>query len=240
MSKTAYEKVVVALDVETIEEAKSIILKLKGKVKYFKIGSILFTRYGPEGIDLVMKSGAEVFLDLKYHDIPNTVSLAAIEAARMSVWMFNMHIAGGKEMMETTVKEVTNFCNSNNSRKPLILGVTLLTSISDKQIEEYLMAPMNSESFVKSFALKAKEAGLDGVVASPKEITLIRKACGEKFIILTPGIRPAFASKDDQKRLSTPKEAVSQGSNFLVIGRPIIKADDPVKALDMISQELDR
>jgi orotidine-5'-phosphate decarboxylase len=232
------KKIVVALDVATINEAEEIVIKLKDHVKYFKIGSILFTHYGPECMNMVINSGCELFLDLKYHDIPNTVSLAGLEAAKLGVWMFNLHIVGGEEMMKTTVESVKNFCIENRKRKPLILGVTLLTSINDEILKDSMMVNLNSKEYIKALAIKAKECKLDGVVASPKEVSLVREACGDKFIILTPGIRPLWASKDDQMRLSTPREAVSNGANYLVIGRPIIKAPDPLEAFNKILDEL--
>lgn len=231
-------KIVVALDVSTINEAEEIVMKLKDHVKYFKIGSILYTRYGPECVNMVKNFKSELFLDLKFHDIPNTVSLAAVEAAKLGVWMFNLHIAGGKEMMMSTVEKVTSFCIENRKRKPLILGVTLLTSIDDQILKDSMMVNLDSREYIKALAIKAKECKLDGVVASPKEIKLVREACGEKFIILTPGIRPSWASKDDQMRLSTPREAVLNGANYLVIGRPIIKAPDPLEAFNKILDEL--
>ena len=232
------EKIVVALDVDTIDEAEEIVKKLRTGVRYFKIGNILFTHYGPECVEMIRSNGCELFLDLKYHDIPNTVSLAGIEAARLGVWMFNLHIAGGDEMMKVTVEKVTAYCRENNIRKPLILGVTLLTSINDTMLDDSMMVKLSSKDYIKALALNAKECNLDGVVASPKEISLIRETCGKDFIILTPGIRPAWASKDDQMRHSTPREAVIRGADYLVIGRPIIKAEDPLEAFNKVVEEL--
>jgi len=232
------KKIVVALDVDTIDDAEELVLTLRSKVKYFKVGSILFTRHGPECVRMITKYGCEVFLDLKYHDIPNTVSLAGVEASKLGVWMFNLHIAGGEGMMRSTVERVAAYCAENDLRRPLILGVTLLTSIDDSMLKDSMMVGLGSDEYIKALALKAKESKLDGVVASPKEIELVREACGEGFIILTPGIRPSWASKDDQMRLSTPKEAISRGADYLVIGRPITKAQDPSAAFDRILEEI--
>jgi len=233
------KKIVVALDVSTIEDAEAIVLKLKDQVTYFKIGSILFTRCGPECVRMVKKHGCEVFLDLKYHDIPNTVSNAAVEAAKLDVWMFNLHIAGGEDMINMTVEKVSDFCSQNNTRKSLILGVTLLTSINNEILKNTMMVNKSSHDYIKTLAIKGKNSGLDGIVASPNEVDIVRKECGEDFIILTPGIRPTWASTDDQKRLSTPRNAVERGANYLVIGRPIIKAQDPLNAFNKILDELD-
>ncbi len=232
------DRIILALDVETAAEARSIITELKDEVGAFKIGLQLFTSAGPSFVREIADAGVKVFLDLKFHDIPNTVAKAAVESARLGVWMFNMHALGGAEMMRRTVEEVSSVCGRENLARPKIIAVTVLTSSDAKTLLEIgIETEMDIE--VVKLARLAADCGLDGVVASSHEIRPIREAVGDNdFLIVTPGIRPDFATSDDQKRVMTPKEAVAAGSDLLVIGRPIINAPDRKSALRSIISEI--
>lgn len=238
MRAAARERLIFALDVDSFKEAQGWVKKLHSKVGLFKVGKQLFTRCGPEIIQMVQAEGGEVFLDLKYHDIPNTVAKAGVEACRLGAKMFNVHALGGLEMMQQTVAEVDAWCAANNAERPIMLAVTILTSSTEQTLQGVgIDRPVTD--MVPRLAALAKEAGFDGVVASPKEVGLIRQACGEDFAIVTPGVRPAFASLDDQKRVTTPADAISGGANYLVIGRPISAAADPIVAADLILDEIE-
>ncbi len=231
------EKIIAALDVPTAEEAREIVRELQNEVGAFKIGLQLFTSAGASFVKEIVADGVKVFLDVKFHDIPNTVAKASIEVARLGVWMFNIHAFGGAEMMQETVEQVREVCEKENLKQPKIIGVTVLTSsnwetLSETGIENEV------ESQVLKLAKLAEKSGLDGVVASPLEIKKIRETVrDENFLIVTPGIRPSFATNDDQKRVKTPSEAVSAGSDYLVIGRPITQADDMKAAVRKILEE---
>ena len=213
--------------------------KLGDYVGVFKVGNQLFTAEGAKVVNMINKRGGKVFLDLKYHDIPNTVALAAEVATKLGVYVFNLHTSGGYEMMKAAVEASKEVSLNLGIRKPLILGVTLLTSINQEILEKDLGIKRRLEEQVVHLAKLAKTAGLDGVVASSWEIKEIRKACGENFVILTPGIRPAGKSSDDQKRVMTPREAIKLGADFLVIGRPIRNASNPVEAAKEILNEME-
>ncbi len=233
----AKQRLIFALDVETLEEARSWVDRLQGQVGVFKIGKQLFTRCGPEVVKLVQAGGADVFLDLKYHDIPNTVAMAGLEALRLGVRMFNVHALGGFEMMSRLVAEVDKACPRGNPQRPILLAVTILTSSNEETLRGVgIDRPV--EVMVPKLAKLAKAAGMDGVVASPKEVTLIRAVCGDDFLIVTPGVRPSFASQDDQKRVMTPGDALRAGADYLVIGRPISAAADPAAAARLIIREM--
>lgn len=233
----AKQRLIFALDVDTLEEARSWVDRLQGRVGLFKVGKQLFTRCGPEIVRQVQAGGAEVFLDLKYHDIPNTVAMAGLEALRLGVRMFNVHALGGFEMMARLVAEIDKACPRGNPQRPILLAVTILTSSNAETLREVgIDRPV--EVMVPKLAKLARDAGMDGVVASPREVPLIRAACGEDFLIVTPGVRPAFASQDDQKRIMTPGDALRAGADFLVIGRPISAAADPAAAADLILREM--
>lgn len=231
----ARSKIIFALDVDTFDAAKHWVVTLSGRVGMFKVGKQLFTAYGPDIVRMIEDSGAEVFLDLKYHDIPNTVAMASREAARLKVKLFNVHALGGYEMMARTMEMMDREFPGDD--RPSVLAVTILTSSTEETLRavgiEHPVAEM-----VPRLALLAKRAGLDGVVASPQEVALIRKACGIDFIIVTPGVRPSFAATDDQKRVMTPAEAVAAGADYLVIGRPISAAADPLQAVEAIVDEM--
>ncbi|GIU82323.1 MAG: orotidine 5'-phosphate decarboxylase [Pyrinomonadaceae bacterium] len=232
------EKIILALDVPTKEQAVEIIRSVKDFVAAFKIGLQLFTAAGSEFVRELTSSGLKIFLDLKFHDIPNTVAKAGVEVAKLGVWMFNVHALGGAEMMRRTVEEVTNFCESKNLEKPKILGVTVLTSADDETLKQ-IGIKHSTEDAVRNLAVLSAQCGLDGVVASPHEIKSIRDSVERNdFLIVTPGIRPSFATAEDQKRVMTPKEAISLGVDYIVIGRPVLQSLNPKAALEKILVEI--
>jgi len=230
------EKLIIALDVPTAAEAGEIVSELGDIVGAFKIGLQLFTGAGPAFVEEIVEMGHRVFLDLKFHDIPNTVASAGVEAARLGVWMFNVHASGGGEMMGRTVEEVDTVCNRENLRRPLVIGVTVLTSSDRTTLSETGIEAEPGEQVLNLTKLAAKY-GLDGVVASPLECKSIRAAgLGKEFLIVTPGIRPINATNDDQKRITTPAAALHVGADYLVIGRPVVRAEDRRAAVHEILQ----
>lgn len=232
------EKIIVALDVPTAKEAREIISKIGNEVGAFKIGLQLFTSAGASFVREAVDSGAKIFLDVKFHDIPNTVASAAVEVARSGVWMFNVHALGGSEMLRKTVESVREFCEKENLAQPKIIGVTVLTSSNRETLSEVGLEKDLDDQVLHLAKLSAK-CHLDGVVASPREVRAIRREVEkEDFLIVTPGIRPVFATNDDQKRVTTPKEAVQAGSDYLVIGRPILQAADKQSAVRQILDEI--
>ena len=235
--KQAIDRLIFALDVDELAQAQRWVRELRQHVGVFKVGKQLFTRCGPEVVTMIRDEGGEVFLDLKYHDIPNTVAMAGIEACRLGVKMFNVHALGGREMMSATAEKARESCRSAAIPEPLLLAVTILTSSTDATLREIGIERSVSE-MVPRLARLAQEAGCGGVVASPLEVGLIRAACGPAFKIVTPGVRPAFAGSDDQKRIMTPGEAISVGADYLVIGRPISAAKEPLAAAQLILDEI--
>ncbi|MBN2145339.1 MAG: orotidine-5'-phosphate decarboxylase [Candidatus Aureabacteria bacterium] len=231
-------RIILALDVDSKTRAISHVLTLKNDVALFKVGKQLFTRYGPSVIRQVQQAGGKVFLDLKFHDIPNTVALACREAVRLGVNMLTIHATGGGSMMKAAVESVQKASCEFKKRRPVILAVTVLTSISNDMLKNELRCGLDIQDQVAWLAHLAQKAGVDGVVASPEESVLIRKACGESFMIVTPGVRPEWADKHDQKRVMTPLEAVKAGADYVVIGRPVISHSDPLLAVRMINKEL--
>jgi|SRR5215207_714124 orotidine-5'-phosphate decarboxylase len=231
------ERLIVALDFDTLEQATDLVRQLSGEVGMFKIGKQLFTHAGPQAVRQIQELGGEIFLDLKFHDIPNTVAKAAIEATRLGVKMFNVHASGSLEMMRMTVKEVKRVCRQQKLRKPIMLAVTVLTSLNQDDLERVGVERKVSDQVVR-LALLTKEAGMDGVVASPHEVGDIREACGRRFVIVTPGIRPADKNRNDQQRVMTPQDAVCGGVDYIVVGRPIIEAKDPVSAARAIVADM--
>lgn len=222
-------RLIFALDVDSFEQAQSWVKLLHDEVGMFKVGKQLFTRCGPSVVKMILDEGGEVFLDLKYHDIPNTVAKASVEALRMGVKMFNVHALGGKAMMQCMADEVLSVAQEEDIELPIMLGVTILTSSSEVDLQQVGILKPVSE-MVPLLASLAKDSGLHGVVASAQELPLIRSACGDEFVVVTPGVRPMTASQDDQQRVMTPEQAIRAGANYLVVGRPISKADDPVFA----------
>ncbi len=238
MIGNAKDRLIFALDVDQLAEAESWVDKLRENVGVFKVGKQLFTRCGPEVVRMIQEHGGDVFLDLKYHDIPNTVAKAAVEACKLGVRIFNVHALGGAEMMRKTVEEVDAYCAASGAERPMMLAVTILTSSTEATLRE-VGIDRSVEEMVPRLAKLAKDAGFDGVVASPKEAVLIRRVCGADFAIVTPGVRPAFAALNDQKRVTTPAEAISAGATALVIGRPISAASDPLAAAGEIIAEIE-
>jgi orotidine-5'-phosphate decarboxylase len=239
MSEPAGRKLIVALDVETAGRARELVSSLREVAGMFKIGLQLFTAAGPQIVREIVAGGGRIFLDLKYHDIPNTVAAAGVEAARLGVTIFNIHAAGGTEMMRRTADAVTAVSDREGLARPRVIGVTLLTS-ADAAVLAEIGVGKNPEAQVIALAQLAAASGLDGVVAAPNEVTAIRSAVEQQeFLIVTPGVRPVGAAANDQKRLMTPADAVRSGADYLVVGRPIIDAADPLKAARQIVAEMD-
>jgi len=231
------ERMIVALDVPSADEARAIVAELVDAVGAFKIGMQLFTAAGPDLVRELTGSGIRVFLDLKYHDIPNTVAAAGLEATKMGVWMFNVHASGGREMMRRTYDVVGEYCELIRAKRPLIIGVTVLTSSDDQTLVE-TGVPATVNDHVSRLASLAFQAGLDGVVASPKEVAVVRRAVSKpRFLTVTPGIRGRDATSDDQRRVTTIGEALAGGSDYVVIGRPILSAPDRRAAVEKLVQE---
>ncbi len=233
------DRIIFALDVEHFHEAQHWVTLLKDQVGIFKVGKQLFTHSGPKIIDMITQKGQKVFLDLKYHDIPNTVAKAGEEATKHQVAMFNLHALGGFEMMQKTVEASRAVAKQLGIPRPLILAVTILTSMDEEVLKEVgLQGPIPEE--VGRLASLAQKAGVDGVIASPQEIGIIRERCGRNFLIVTPGIRHPSDRKDDQRRTLTPKEAIEAGADYLVIGRPIKDARDPIEAVQKIVEDISK
>lgn len=236
------DRLIFALDIGSggMGEVLSWVEGLQGHVGLFKVGKEAFTLYGPALIDKIHERGARVFLDLKYHDIPNTVARAAEGAVGLGVAMFNIHAAGGRSMMVAAAVAANQAAERLCVPAPLLVAVTVLTSLSDEDLRE-IGFHMTTMEAVPNFARMAQDAGLAGVVASPREIGVIRKACGDDFVIVTPGIRGSGAvAGDDQKRTLSPEEAITAGADYLVVGRPIRMATDPASEADMIVEAIAR
>ena len=231
------DKLIIALDVDTEKEALALVRLLKTDVGIFKVGSELFTSCGPSIVEKVKKEGRGVFLDLKFHDIPNTVKKSAIAATRLGVSIFNVHSLGGYDMMKLVSEAVRDEAARLKIEKPKVIAVTILTSMDTESLKR-IGVRGSAEDAVLRLARLAKEAGLEGVVASAAEIRRIRETIGKDFIIVTPGVRPTWASKNDQKRVTTPSDAVKDGADYIVVGRPIIEAEDPCAAARKILEEI--
>lgn len=224
------DRLIVALDVPEADQARALAARLVGHVGVFKVGKQLFTSAGPTVVTRLVAAGSAVFLDLKYHDIPNTVAGATAAAARLGVSLVTVHALGGREMIAAAARAV-------RSTAARVLAVTILTSHDEGTLEEIgLAGPVASA--VERLALLARSAGAHGVVASPREIAAIRAACGPDFLIVTPGIRPVGTRADDQARIATPAAALAAGADYLVVGRPITESPDPVAAADALSAEM--
>jgi orotidine-5'-phosphate decarboxylase len=234
----ARDRLIVALDVDTLAQAERLVERLQGLVTRFKIGSQLFTAAGPAAVESVHKRGAEVFLDLKYHDIPNTVAGASREAARMGVLMFNVHASGGRDMMSAAAQGAATAAKEVGVRRPIVLAVTVLTSLDRGALSRELAVAASVEGHVLHLARMAAEAGLDGCVASPNEIGPLRTNRGPAWVIVTPGVRPVGSALGDQSRIATPRAAVMAGAHYLVVGRPITGAPDPTAAAAAVLQEM--
>ncbi len=232
------ERIILALDVPEYKEAVAIVNKFKKEIEIFKVGSELFTSAGPKIVEKIHSMGKKVFLDLKFHDIPNTAAKSALAVARLGVFMFNVHTLGGLKMMKEAASSISSFALEHNVDRPRLIGVTILTSIDQKTMQSELGIDMRMSAEVKHLAGLAKRAGLDGVVASPEDALMIRERFEKDFLIVTPGIRPTWIKKDDQKRTMTPKQAFSKGADYIVIGRAITAQPHPVDALKRIEEEI--
>ncbi len=224
--------IIVALDFPSTKQAIELVERLEPERCRLKVGKELFTRSGPALVEQLVAKGYDVFLDLKFHDIPNTVAAACSVAADLGVWMVNVHAQGGRRMMEAA-----NEALQKSSHQPLLIAVTILTSMGEEDIREVGLSGSPADN-VKQLATLAQNAGLDGVVCSPKEVAMLRETISSNFQLVTPGIRPSWAAKGDQTRITTPADAIALGSNYLVIGRPITGADDPLLALSKIEDEI--
>lgn len=230
-------RLIVALDVATMAEVRQLVETLGDAVSYYKVGMQLFYSEGMECLTYLREQGKEVFLDLKMHDIPNTVAQGAASLTRLGVAMINVQASGGAAMMRAAAETVAQTANSLNIPRPKLIAVTVLTSMNDAEWVSLRNAASISDQVVH-LAKMAKEAGLDGVVASPQEAELIRAACGNDFAIVTPGIRPQGAALNDQSRVATPAEALKAGAHYLVVGRPITAAQNPRAAAQAILEEM--
>jgi len=234
------EKLILALDVADYSYAVELVDKFSPHIEIFKVGLELHTIAGPKIVEEIHKRGKKVFLDLKFHDIPNTVAKAGIAAARSGVFMFNVHASGGLEMMQKCRDEVVNVCLAENIAKPRIIAVTVLTSMSQDVLKHEIGIQHSLKTQVRHLAGLALKAGIDGVVASAQEAALIRSHCGRGFLIVTPGIRPSWAATDDQHRMMTPKKALQEGADYLVMGRAILNHANPERAIKLIQEEMAR
>lgn len=230
---SAKDRIIIALDYSNMEDAINLVEKIGDNGSFYKVGLELFLNSKGEILDYLENKGKKVFLDLKFHDIPNTTAMASLFVAKKNLQMFNIHISGGRTMMKHVVEEVKKV-NKNS----LIIGVTILTSLSEEEVKESFNSKFSLLEIVLNFAKIGKNSGLDGVVCSPWEAKEIKKICGKEFKTICPGVRPKWASTNDQVRIMTPKEAVINGCDFLVIGRPITKNDNPVEAIKKIEAEI--
>lgn len=229
----AKDRLIVALDFPTIEEAKNLVETLGDSVSVYKVGLEMFLNSKGEAVEYLSSLGKKVFLDLKFHDIPNTTMMASVFAAKQNVFMFNVHAAGGRKMMKSVSEEVKKI-----NPDALAIAVTVLTSFSDDEIKELYKTEHSIKELAMHWAKVTKESGMDGVVCSPWEASAIKEECGKEFKTICPGVRPQWSAANDQQRIMTPKNAILNGCDFLVVGRPITKSDDPVKAAELVLEEI--
>jgi len=229
----------VALDVSSLAEAEKIVSELSDKVGLFKVGLELFTSVGPKIVSLIEARGGKVFIDLKFNDIPNTVARASRVITRLGVTMLDLHASGGSEMMKAAVEAVGEEAAREGVPVPAVLAVTVLTSLSPVDLRDQLGVHSSLENHVVRLARLAQQNGITGVVASPKEVRSIREACGPSFLIVTPGIRSTASDPGDQRRITTPNEAISSGADYIVVGRPIIAAENRLEACERILEEIE-
>lgn len=233
------EKLVLALDVEDIEVAKKLVDETSNYIGCYKVGLQLFCGYGLEIVNYIKEKNSNFFLDVKLHDIPNTVEKASYNVIKNGANFFNVHATGGIEMMRAARKGADEASKKYNKKRPIILAVTVLTSISQEVLTNELSNSKSVEDYVIQLAKNAQKAGLDGVVASAQELKAIKKELGPDFKVLTPGIRPSWSVKDDQKRIATPSSAIKDGADYIVLGRAVTKADNKIEALEKIYKEIE-
>ena len=229
---STHSHIIVALDYADEKSAMELVNKLEPGSCRLKVGKEMFTRLGPKFVESLSAKGFDVFLDLKFHDIPNTVAGACAAACDLGVWMVNVHASGGRRMMEAAKEAI-----DKSSHQPLLIAVTILTSLDTDDIHEIGYQGSPAEN-VHSLASLTQQSGLDGIVCSPKEVVTLRKSFADDFILVTPGIRPAGSAADDQRRTMTPAEAIKAGSSYLVMGRPITQADNPMEVLVSTEAEI--
>jgi orotidine-5'-phosphate decarboxylase len=234
----ANKHIILALDVSDPGHALDIVDNFSDQIEIFKVGLELFSSDGPSVVRSIQDRGKKVFLDLKLHDIPNTIAKAAVAATRLGVYMFNVHASSGADAMKRCVDSVVNVCLKENIPRPKILGVTVLTSIGPEVLKQEFGIQHSLRTHVKHLSRLALDSGFDGVIASGHEVSIIRNLCGSNFLIVTPGIRPSWSPPDDQKRAMTPRDAIREGADYLVIGRSILDQPDSLKALDLITVEI--
>jgi len=237
-SDAARERLIVALDVAALDDAVGLLDRLQGLVTHVKIGSQLSAAAGLAVVETAHKRGFEVFLDLKFHDIPNTVAGAAREATRLGVFMYTVHASGGRAMMRAAAEGAASAARELGLRRPLGVAVTVLTSLDRRALHDELGVATSVEGHVLHLSQLAQESGLDGCVASPREIAPIRRLLGPRWLIVTPGVRPAGSDAGDQARTATPAAAIAAGAHYLVVGRPIIAAPDPAAAARAVIEEI--
>jgi orotidine-5'-phosphate decarboxylase len=231
------QKLIIALDVDTEAEALGLVRELSGLAVLYKVGLQLYNNTGPGIVGRLTGSGVKVFLDLKFHDIPNTAARAAEAVAGLGAFMLNMHAAGGQKMLAEASAAARARARALGGAVPLIVGVTVLTSMSEAELKQELGVSRPLPEQVAALAQLCRKAGLDGVVASAREIPWIRRACGPDFVIVTPGVRPAWSARNDQERIVTPGEALKLGADYVVVGRPVTAAADPRQALARLLTE---
>src|SRR5574344_2155293 len=234
------EKIVLALDVDTINEAKELINELKDYVGVFKVGLQFYTGNGDKLFELMEKEKVKYFLDVKLMDIPNTVAKASANIIKKGAEFFNIHALGGKEMMQKCVESANNQAKIIGKSSPVILAVTVLTSIDNEKLNQELKIAHNVNEYTLYLAKTAKESGVTGVVASVFEAKKIKEICGKEFKVLCPGIRPIWSAKNDQKRLATPTLALQEGADYLVIGRAVTQAENRIEAMQKIYEEMEK
>ena len=237
---SAKDRIVLALDLDSDREALAVVDELTGSVGMFKVGHQLFTAYGPDIVRRIVGQGGRVFLDLKYHDIPNTVAKASAEAVKLGVALFNVHALGGADMMKAAAASAREAADAMGRPVPIVLAVTVLTSMDERGLRRELKITRSLPRQVSHLARMAQRCGMHGVVASPQEIKLLRRTVRQPFVILTPGVRPEWAARDDQKRIMTPAEAVTLGADYIVVGRPVLKAQDRKEAVEKIIEEIEK
>lgn len=240
MSLAPKERLIVALDFPSAEEALAFVNRMGDTITFYKVGLELFSATGPEIVVRLKSVGKSIFLDTKFHDIPNTVAGAARGAVAMGADIFNVHSLGGKAMMRAAADAASRSADDLGVKRPLVLAVTILTSLDRTSLEQEVGLALGEgiSAFVIAKAKQAQEAGLDGAIASPNEAEGIRAACGGDFHIVTPGVRPLWAAVDDQKRFATPQDALKMGADRIVVGRPITKAKNPLEAAERILAEM--